>query len=955
MPPSRPVVEPPDESAKSVLIAVDLEWLMLPSVGSWLQPVPANRPEADTPLSAESLEPLGHPVVERLADAADIEPAALGRRWSMLPSVGSWLQRAPAKQQAVVQVAAQVPEAPSQLLVVERFVPIAEPEPAALDGRWSMLPSVGSWLQRAPAKQQYVEVQVAATPSEAPSQLVVERPAAASEAELAASDRIWWLRPSVGSWLQSAPALRQNTRRDLEKLQERLRSSGIEARNAREAGAELAERAAVAEKQLEVDRKRMEAARKMADDMDAVKKELSQRLQGLQGAESFSLQEQAQWVQAYSALQQDDFAERANLLQSLQTSSAQASLKGSIWRDEHGTRSILVQAASLTSSMDRKSRACALGTLWNLAMDPANRHQMWSDTPTRAAIVEGAGATDEQDGQTRTSALAAFHHLSEELLNRDSMWAHSGARAALVAAARASDWPLRERAVGVFWNLSATTAIRAEMWADKLGARAIIVESALLDVESAQKVRLRALAALYNMSTVIANRSPMWRDAAGARAALVAAASHHAPEAREARAYGLAALQNLSSEEAESMWQDEGGARLAVLQAALLTDDADVKARACATLVMHSFARVPANRSAMWQDSGARAAALMAASASGSIELEVRESGLLVLCHLASEAAIAEKIWKDIEARSAIVKGAQLIEPHNLRNRLIALRAVQELASVAALRADIWCDEGARAAVLAAAAATNSSRLRESAYRILLACSSDKDNKELMWADEATRAMMCSGVQCDGAAYRRVRICAAGSLQNLTSAPRLKNLVWADVEVRSALLGAARLQDPGDRAARTCALGALQNLSAHMGADSSSMWEDTESREALLAAARLSDAADRKARVCALGTLRNLAATTKNKERMWSDKDGARSIVVDAAKLSDKSDREVRDCAIATLWNLSKAPFNGLSADDLASARLALEAASRLTAPEDRQARAYAEAAVRSFATIGRG
>lgn len=111
-----------------------------------------------------------------------------------------------------------------------------------------------------------------------------------------------------------------------------------------------------------------------------------------------------------------------------------------------------------------------------------------------------------------------------------------------------------------------------------------------------------------------------------------------------------------------------------------------------------------------------------------------------------------------------------------MRNRLCGLRVLQELASVTYLRSEIWTHDIARSAVLAAAVVTNCSEksLRESAFRILMSCSSDKSNKDMMWQDDATRAALCAGVRSGSSIFRRVRICAAGALQNLSSVPELK-------------------------------------------------------------------------------------------------------------------------------------------------------------------------------------
>lgn len=58
----------------------------------------------------------------------------------------------------------------------------------------------------------------------------------------------------------------------------------------------------------------------------------------------------------------------------------------------------------------------------------------------------------------------------------------------------------------------------------RVGARAAVVENALLQAPSERKARMRALAALHNMSAITANKTTMWRDVSGARAALIAAA-----------------------------------------------------------------------------------------------------------------------------------------------------------------------------------------------------------------------------------------------------------------------------------------------------------------------------------------------------------------------------------------------------------------------------------------------
>mmetsp|Transcript_61314 Transcript_61314/g.200500 ORF Transcript_61314/g.200500 Transcript_61314/m.200500 type:complete len:573 (+) Transcript_61314:73-1791(+) len=174
----------------------------MPSVGTWLQPRPTVRDDSSAssrPMQVVAKQPfytrpsvgMGVPQLRpnmslvahaKLVESSSTE-AATGR-WSSLPSVGTWLSAKPEHEARAVEFPGKKPD--------------------LLGVAWQSLPSVGTWLSAKPVH----EDRVVEFPGKKPDLLGVA----------------WLQRPSVGSWLmgkpvaQPSPVVLSSNADELEKL-----------------------------------------------------------------------------------------------------------------------------------------------------------------------------------------------------------------------------------------------------------------------------------------------------------------------------------------------------------------------------------------------------------------------------------------------------------------------------------------------------------------------------------------------------------------------------------------------------------------------------------------------------------------------------------------------------------------------------------------------------------------
>jgi hypothetical protein len=285
----------------------------------------------------------------------------------------------------------------------------------------------------------------------------------------------------------------------------------------------------------------------------------------------------------------------------------EAANRESMWMDEEGTRTALIHAAHLTEPRDRKRRLLAVRALQNLAVEPRNREKIWMDGEgARAVFSKAAMSDDPEEGMIRLFGVAGLQHLGSEQVLKEEMWAdEAGARAALVKVASAKkpadgdeateQREARERALSALQSLSAEVEIKVPMWNDVQTREAFVAAARFADPGDV-RARSSALGALQNISSEEDVKLPMWQDVAGCRSVLVEAAKITNPAGRDGRDRAVAALWNLSTDpdvRSDDIWLDKDatGPVCVLEMTAHLNGDDDRKARGYALAALQALGK----------------------------------------------------------------------------------------------------------------------------------------------------------------------------------------------------------------------------------------------------------------------------------------------------------------------------------------------------------------------------
>ena len=111
------------------------------------------------------------------------------------------------------------------------------------------------------------------------------------------------------------------------------------------------------------------------------------------------------------------------------------------------------------------ARAGALAELRSLALVPANKKMMWSDSSVKSALL--AGAKESETVSVRESSLATLYLLSLTAMEDDIVWALE-VKGALLAGARAHEQiDLRERALSTLQSFTRAKNNCLQMWGEE--------------------------------------------------------------------------------------------------------------------------------------------------------------------------------------------------------------------------------------------------------------------------------------------------------------------------------------------------------------------------------------------------------------------------------------------------------------------------------------------------------
>lgn len=180
---------------------------------------------------------------------------------------------------------------------------------------------------------------------------------------------------------------------------------------------------------------------------------------------------------------------------------------------------------------------------------------------------------------------------------------------------------------------------------------------------------------------------------------------------------------------------------------------------------------------------------------------------------------------------------------------------------------------------------------------------------------------------------------ALRSLQGIAAAVQNKRAMWQDkADTRAVILNSAMMEKEEDVEGRCFALGTLWNIAGEL-ANRQDMWDDQDTRVCVVKA---SQSDNPKVHELGMGILWNLSPKVANAGPVWQDKE-ARSAIVQAAKSQKADQRQARAFAMAALQNLAEESSNRAEmwADD-AGVRPALIEAAQLCNPEDKDLRGRA-------------
>merc|ERR1712079_470914 len=128
-----------------------------------------------------------------------------------------------------------------------------------------------------------------------------------------------------------------------------------------------------------------------------------------------------------------------------------------MWGDQD-TRAAVIQAATMSGSVDRKVRSYALATLLNLSSSESNKGPMLDNQEVCVALCQAAGLSNRADSKERGIAMGTLHNLATKNENRPKMWTSDHIRDRVLAATELTDTynseaGVRAHALGVLANL----------------------------------------------------------------------------------------------------------------------------------------------------------------------------------------------------------------------------------------------------------------------------------------------------------------------------------------------------------------------------------------------------------------------------------------------------------------------------------------------------------------------
>jgi len=276
-----------------------------------------------------------------------------------------------------------------------------------------------------------------------------------------------------------------------------------------------------------------------------------------------------------------------------------------MWSDVDACRAIVMQGCASSEDVIPR-RSFKILVAW--AYEPSNCASMWADETARSLIVQGARYVEGGDVEYHLSALRALQALSVEPKNKEAMWA------------------------------------------DVEGARAVLLESAMLCGDAEQKSRCSALMTLKNLTTEMVNCEGIWNDA----------------KARELLVYAAAPSSDIENE-----------------------DPSMTKARATAMGALRNIAGADGNKEAMWADEHTQAAILGAAGLPDSPTLnadarEAREHGMAAIRHFAAPPALEdgmqrEPLWKGSDVVQAVIASCAKLDGQEASDKKAREHAVAAL------------------------------------------------------------------------------------------------------------------------------------------------------------------------------------------------------------------------------------------------------------------------------------
>jgi hypothetical protein len=192
-------------------------------------------------------------------------------------------------------------------------------------------------------------------------------------------------------------------------------------------------------------------------------------------------------------------------------------------------------------------REQSLGVICNMATSLAQ--ELWKSRRVRQAVTSGADPS--QLIVIREVALRCLVNFAGEPQIRRVMWSDQDVRTQLLGAAGFPDHRprpaiLKRQAISALCNLSAgvdNSDNKAEMWADALGVREVLLRGSTRD--QPEDVRLQGFSAIANLSANAALRAEMWAHERVRSLLLEGAAPDNPRGSKLVEAAALRALANL--------------------------------------------------------------------------------------------------------------------------------------------------------------------------------------------------------------------------------------------------------------------------------------------------------------------------------------------------------------------------------------------------------------------------